>query len=67
MTRLFALLALFALTACAMQEEMVMVEEPIMEEEIAGVETDQDCKIGDDDGIGGTGCEPVARRAQPWR
>lgn len=66
MIRRFAFLALLALTACAMQEEMVMVEEPIMEEDIAGVDTNLDCKVGDDDGIGGTGCEPVARRAHPW-
>ena len=67
MIRLSIPLALLSLAGCAMQEEMVMIEEPIMEEEVAGVEPDQDCKIGDDDGIGGTGCEPVARRAPPWR
>ena len=67
MIRQIAILALLALTACAMQEELIMVEEPIMEEEVAGVSPDQDCKIGDDDGIGGTGCEPVARMAPPWR
>ncbi|NNE86446.1 MAG: hypothetical protein HKN27_00085 [Silicimonas sp.] len=57
-----ATLALLTLTACAMQEEMIMVEEPmIVEEDIARMPNDE-CEFGDDDGIGGTGCEPVARR-----
>jgi hypothetical protein len=66
MIRVFAPLALVVLSACAMQEELV--EEPVlMEEDIARVTPDEDCNMGDDDGIGGTGCEPVARMAHPWR
>lgn len=65
MIRRLGLLALFALTACGVQEELIMVE-PMIEEDIAAVPTDA-CDSGDDDGIGGTGCEPVARMAPPWR
>ena len=54
------------LVACAEQEELLMVEEPMVEEDIAAVPTNE-CDFGDDDGIGGTGCEPVARMAHPWR
>lgn len=50
---------LMLLTACAMQEEVM--EEPMMAEDIARVPV-EGCDPGDDDGIGGTGCEPVARQ-----
>ncbi len=66
MNKGFALLTLLLLSACAMQEEMIMVEEPMMEEDVAAIPTDE-CETGDDDGIGGTGCQPVARMAHPWR
>jgi hypothetical protein len=58
-------LAVFALSACALQEELIVVEEPMVQEDIAAVPTE--CDFGDDDGIGGTGCEPIARMAHPWR
>ncbi len=58
--RILLILSFFALTACAVQEEPV--EEPMVMEEIAR-EGDLDCDFGDDDGIGGTGCEPVARNS----
>ena len=64
MIKRLGFVAVFALSACAMQEE-IMVAEPMVEEDIAAVPTD--CDYGDDDGIGGTGCEPVARMAHPWR
>lgn len=66
MIKRLGLLGFLALSACAMQDEVIMVEEPIVEEDIAAVPTDE-CDFGDDDGIGGTGCEPVARMARPWR
>jgi len=66
MIKRLGLLGFLALSACAMQDEVIMVEEPIVEEDIAAVPTDE-CDFGDDDGIGGTGCEPVARMAHPWR
>ncbi|MEO9823810.1 MAG: hypothetical protein ABJF50_05235 [Paracoccaceae bacterium] len=62
MIRRIGFLALFALSACAVQEEVIMAEEPMIEEDLAAVRSDE-CDIGDDDGIGGTGCEPVARRS----
>ena len=62
MIRRIGVFALFALTACAMQDEMIMVEEPMIEEDLAAAPTDE-CDFGDDDGIGGTGCQPVARRS----
>lgn len=48
------------LSGCAVQDEPVILEEPIMEEELAHEGT-LGCETGDEDGIGGTGCEPVAR------
>ena len=66
MIKRLGLLSFFFLTACAMQEELIMIEEPMVEEDIAAMPTDA-CDFGDDDGIGGTGCEPVARMAHPWR
>ncbi len=66
MIKRLSLLGLLFLSACATQEELIGVEEPAMEEDIAAVATDE-CDFGDDDGIGGTGCEPVARMAHPWR
>ncbi len=60
MTRAILLCFLF-LAACTHQEELVL-EEPIIEEELADIGP-TDCPTGDDDGIGGTGCEPVARDA----
>lgn len=61
MIKRLSFLAVFALSACAVQEEMIIVEEPLTEEDMAAIPTDE-CDLGDDDGIGGTGCEPVARR-----
>lgn len=60
MIKRLGFLAYFALSACAVQDEIVMIEEPMIEEDLAAVKTDE---CGDDDGIGGTGCEPVARRS----
>lgn len=51
------LFLLFALSACAMQQEAIVLEEPALD-------ITQDviiCTPDDEDGIGGTGCEPVAR------
>lgn len=62
MIKRLGFLALFALSACAVQEEVIMVKEPMVEEDLAARQTDE-CDFGDDDGIGGTGCEPVARRS----
>ena len=50
------------LSACAVQEEMIAEEPMVMEDDIAGVSPVDKCGAEDDDGIGGTGCEPVARR-----
>ncbi len=40
---------------------MILEEPMVMEEEVVRAAPIADCKTGDDDGIGGTGCEPVAR------
>ena len=63
MIRAGKILALIFLAGCAAQEEVVFVEpepieaEPILDEDLmAG--PGSDCPVGDDDGIGGTGCEP---------
>lgn len=60
MMKRVSLLALFALSACSLQEEVIM-EEPMVED-LAAMPNDE-CDFGDDDGIGGTGCQPVARRS----
>lgn len=60
--RSLLLVLAFALSACAMQEEIIAEEPMVMEEVIAGVSPVDRCGAEDDDGIGGTGCEPVARR-----
>ena len=54
---------LMLLTACTMQEEVM--EKPVMEEDIARAPIAA-CESGDDDGIGGTGCEPVARQKMQY-
>lgn len=54
---------LILLTACAMPEDIM--EEPMMAEDIARAPV-APCDPGDDDGIGGTGCEPVARQRAPY-
>ena len=58
--RICLVLLVFLLSACALPEEFVL-EEPIIADEVANAEPIADCNSGDDDGIGGTGCEPVAR------
>lgn len=60
MIKRLGFLALFALSACAMQDEAIL-EEPMVED-LASAASDE-CDFGDDDGIGGTGCQPVARRS----
>ena len=57
--RLSIALMCFALAACA-QLEAPALEEPIVDE--IAREGVPDCDTGDEDGIGGTGCEPVARQ-----
>lgn len=54
------LAAILVLGACAMQEEVIL-EEPMMEEEVVRASPAEDCELGGEDGIGGTGCEPVAQ------
>ncbi|MEM8803324.1 MAG: hypothetical protein AAGF55_12385 [Pseudomonadota bacterium] len=52
-------LVLLVLSACSAQQEPVL-EEPVIDiaqEDLAA------CSPDDEDGIGGTGCEPVARQA----
>ena len=56
MTRLFPLILLTLLAACAHMEEEVILEEPMMEPDVVLEEVDLECLPGDDDGIGGTGC-----------
>ena len=56
------LAAILLLSACAMQE-VVILEEPMLEEDVVRASPTEDCDLGDEDGIGGTGCEPVARDA----
>lgn len=64
MRRTLPFALVLALSACALQEEVIVLEEPALDEErITALPTECD---GDDDGIGGTGCEPVARNV-PWR
>lgn len=59
MMRRFSLLLLVILPACAHLEEPVVLEEPILD---IARETAPVCDPNDEDGIGGTGCEPVARQ-----
>ena len=56
MTRLLALAALLALSACA--KPPTLDAEPVMEAETAAkVAAPADCAPGEGDGIGGTGCK----------
>ena len=56
--RLGMLLVLGMLAACAVEEELILIE-PVMEEPMVAPEAVDPCDAGDDDGIGGTGCEPT--------
>lgn len=60
MNRRFAFVFLIMLAACAQPEEPFILEEPIVD---IARETAPVCDPNDEDGIGGTGCEPVARQA----
>jgi hypothetical protein len=50
------LLALLLITACAPPMREEAVAEPMVVEEASGLGSATDCRPGDDDGIGGTGC-----------
>ena len=60
--RSLPLIIAFVLSACAVQEEMIAEEPMVIDDQLAGVSPIDRCGAEDDDGIGGTGCEPVARR-----
>jgi len=58
--RLSLLIVFFVLlSACSVEEEVVILEEPMVEEPSRDAASSIDCESGDEDGIGGTGCDPV--------
>ncbi|NNE80791.1 MAG: hypothetical protein HKN18_11025 [Silicimonas sp.] len=53
------LVCFLALSACAAEEQEVILTEPRPMEDAAAAEAVLPCETGDDDGIGGTGCQPL--------
>lgn len=60
MNRSLAFVFMLVLSACSAQDEPLVLEEPVLDIAQDGVVV---CSPDDEDGIGGTGCEPVARQA----
>jgi hypothetical protein len=58
MMRLLACLSVLLLAACVPPMREAVVEAPVVvEAEPAALGPGLDCRTGDDDGIGGTGCK----------
>ncbi|MBL9064264.1 hypothetical protein [Tabrizicola sp.] len=55
--RPIALFALLLLAACAQKAEVALEPEVVVEGAVSAPLADQRCQPGDDDGIGGTGCQ----------
>jgi len=54
-----ALLFVAALAGCAAEEQEIILAEPSRATDVMEAAPVLPCEPGDDDGIGGTGCEPL--------